>query len=71
MMIFVVFGVGFLMWLLGVIVLGVYIDEVGCCKGLIVMLFIMVSGIILIVFVLGYVMIGLLVFVFVLIGWLL
>lgn len=71
MFLLVIFGVGFLMWLLGVIFLGVYIDCYGCCMGLIVMFVFMVCGMLLIVLVLGYVIIGLVVLLLVLIGWLL
>lgn len=54
MLIFVVFGFGFLMCFVGVIVFGVYIDRIGCCKGLMVILVIMGCGMLFIVFVFGY-----------------
>lgn len=71
MLLLLVFGVGFLMWLVGVIVFGVYIDYYGCCKGLILMFGLMVIGMFMVVVILGYVMIGVFVLVFVLFGWLL
>lgn len=69
MLFFVIFGVGFLMWLLGVVFLGVYIDCYGCCQGLIIIFGLMVMGILLIVFVFGYVMLGVVVLLLVLFGW--
>ncbi|WP_436296189.1 MFS transporter [Variovorax sp. LjRoot175] len=68
MLTFAVFGAGFLMRPLGAIVLGVYIDEVGRRKGLIVTLAIMASGTVLIAFVPGYASIGLLAPALVLLG---
>ena len=62
------FALGFFMRPLGAIVLGAYIDKVGRRKGLIVTLSIMASGTILIAFVPGYVTIGLLAPILVLIG---
>ena len=59
MMTFAVFGSGFLMRPLGAIVLGAYIDKVGCRKGLIVTLSIMAAGTVLIALVPGYASIGL------------
>lgn len=68
MMIFVVFDAGFLMRLLSTVVPGTYTDDVGRQKGLIVTLFIMVSGTVLAVLVPGYTTTGLLAPALVLLG---
>src|SRR5689334_15831064 len=68
MMTFAVFGAGFLMRPLGAVILGAYIDDVGRRKGLIVTLSIMAFGTILIAFVPGYQIIGLLAPFLVLVG---
>jgi MFS transporter, MHS family, citrate/tricarballylate:H+ symporter len=65
---FMTFGAGFLMRPLGAIVLGAYVDRVGRRLGLIVTLSIMAMGTILIAFVPGYVTIGALAPLLVLIG---
>ena len=68
MLTFMTFGAGFLMRPLGAVILGSYVDRVGRRKGLIVTLAIMAVGTVLIAFVPGYVTIGLLAPVLVLIG---
>ena len=65
---FATFGAGFLMRPLGAIVLGAYIDRVGRRLGLITTLGIMACGTILIAFVPGYAVIGILAPLLVLIG---
>ena len=68
MLTFMTFGAGFLMRPLGAVILGSYVDRVGRRKGLIVTLAIMAVGTVLIAFVPGYLTIGLLAPVLVLIG---
>jgi MFS transporter, MHS family, citrate/tricarballylate:H+ symporter len=68
MLVFVTFGVGFLMRPLGAIVLGSYIDRVGRRKGLIVTLSIMACGTTMIAFVPGYATLGVLAPLLVLLG---
>src|SRR5258706_5960975 len=55
---FMTFGAGFLMRLLGAIVLGCYVDRVGRCRGLIMTLSIMALGTVLIAFVSRFASIG-------------
>jgi MHS family citrate/tricarballylate:H+ symporter-like MFS transporter len=65
---FATFGAGFLMRPLGAIILGAYVDRVGRRRGLITTLGIMACGTILIAFVPGYSVIGIIAPVLVLIG---
>lgn len=61
------FGVLFIMWLLGLMVFGSYVDCVGCKVVLMWLIFLMMLGMVMIVFVLMYVLIGLWLFVIVIV----
>src|SRR5437762_13899233 len=60
MLTFMTFGAGFLMRPLGAVILGAYVDRIGRRRGLIMTLAIMACGTILIAFMPGYGMIGIL-----------
>lgn len=71
LLLFVMFGVGFVMWLLGVVLIGNMVDWCGWKVVFILIIVLMMVGIVLIVFIFSYVVIGVMVMVLVVFGCLL